>query len=227
MTTTRPSFRGRPGRSAGAGEWSSSGFWRKLLEHPAYDAFWQDQAMDRVLASRPLKVPVMVVHGLWDQEDIYGAPAVYRALEKQDPANDRVFLVIGPWFHGQQIRDGSALGPIRFRSDTARWFRQEVLRPFLDQYLKEGAPPSNVAPVTAFESGTNVWRRLPAWPAGCDRGCKVEPTPLYLSRGTARRSPRRGARSRRTTSGCRTPRSQCLTGRARCGATRSTGGPGW
>src|SRR6185436_3299763 len=90
------------------------------------------------------------------------------------------FLVIGPWFHGQQIREGSALGPIRFRSDTARWFRQEVLRPFLDQYLKEGAPPSNVAPVTAFESGTNAWRRLPAWPAGCDRGCKVEPTPLYL-----------------------------------------------
>src|ERR1700748_1108303 len=65
------------------------GFWRKILEHPAYDAFWQDQAMDRVLASRPLKVPVMVVHGLWDQEDIYGAPAVYRALKKKDAANDR------------------------------------------------------------------------------------------------------------------------------------------
>ncbi len=159
------------------------GFWRKLLEHPAYDAFWQDQAMDRVLAARKLQVPVMVVHGLWDQEDIYGATAVYRALEKQDPGNDRVFLVIGPWYHGQQIHDGSALGPIRFGADTARQFRQEVLRPFLDHYLKDGAPPANLAPVTAFESGTNVWRRLPAWPAGCERGCKVEPTPLYLSAG--------------------------------------------
>ena len=49
------------------------GFWRKLLAHPAYDAFWQEQAMDRVLASRPLAVPVMIVHGLWDQEDIHGA----------------------------------------------------------------------------------------------------------------------------------------------------------
>jgi len=159
------------------------GFWRKLLEHPAYDTFWQDQAMDRVLAGRKLQVPVMVVHGLWDQEDIYGAPAVYRALEKQDPGNDRVFLVIGPWYHGQQIRDGSALGPIRFEADTARQFRQQVLRPFLDQFLKDGAPAANVAPVTAFETGTNVWRRLPAWPAGCERGCKVEPTPLYLSAG--------------------------------------------
>ena len=82
------------------------GFWRKLLEHPAYDAFWRDQAMDWVLASRQLKVPVMVVHRLWDQEDIYGAPAVYRALEPKDPANDQVFLVIGPWFHGQQIARG-------------------------------------------------------------------------------------------------------------------------
>ncbi len=175
-----PGSAGEIGRRRGM---EQLGFWRKLLEHPAFDAFWQDQAMDRVLAGRPLKIPVMVVHGLWDQEDIYGAPAVYRALEKQDGANDRVFLVIGPWFHGQQIREGSALGPIRFRSDTARWFRQEVLRPFLDQYLKDGSPASNVAPVTAFESGTNVWRRLPAWPAGCDRGCKIEPTPLYLGAG--------------------------------------------
>ena len=57
------------------------GFWRKLLEHPAYDAFWRDQAMDRLLGARPLAVPTMIVHSLWDQEDIYGAPAVYKALE--------------------------------------------------------------------------------------------------------------------------------------------------
>jgi len=159
------------------------GFWRKLVEHPAYDAFWQDQAMDRLLGARQLKIPVLVVHGLWDQEDIYGAPAVYAALEKQDPANDRVFLVIGPWYHGQQIDDGTSLGPILFASDTALWFRQEVLRPFLDRYLKEGLPPPQIAPVTAFETGTNVWRRLPAWPAGCDGGCKVSPTPLFLGAG--------------------------------------------
>src|SRR5207253_805347 len=49
------------------------GFWRKILEHPSYDAFWQEQAMDKILAARPLKVPTMLVHSLWDQEDIYGA----------------------------------------------------------------------------------------------------------------------------------------------------------
>jgi putative CocE/NonD family hydrolase len=159
------------------------GFWRKILEHPSYDAFWRDQAVDKVLAALPLKVPVMLVHSLWDQEDIYGAPAVYKAIEPKDTGNDKVFLVLGPWHHGQEIADGSALGAIRFGSDTAAWFRREVLRPFLDQYLKEGAPKADVAPVTAFETGTNTWRRLPAWPAGCATGCTVRPTPLHLAAG--------------------------------------------
>jgi uncharacterized protein len=159
------------------------GFWKKLLAHPSYDAFWRDQAVDKVLGALPLKVPVMLVHSLWDQEDIYGAPAVYKAIKPKDAANDKVFLVMGPWHHGQEIRDGSSLGAIRFNSDTALTFRREILRPFLDQYLKEGAPKADLAPVTAFETGTNVWRRLPAWPAGCASGCTVQPTPLYLGAG--------------------------------------------
>jgi putative CocE/NonD family hydrolase len=159
------------------------GFWRKILEHPSYDAFWQDQAVDRILAAQPMKVPVMLVHSLWDQEDIYGAIAVYKALKPKDTANDRVYLVMGPWHHGQEIRDGSALGAIKFRSDTALSFRQDVLRPFLDRYLKDGAPAADVAPVVAFETGTNVWRRLPAWPAGCASGCTLAAKKLYLGAG--------------------------------------------
>ncbi|HEY0172270.1 MAG TPA: CocE/NonD family hydrolase [Pyrinomonadaceae bacterium] len=159
------------------------GFWRKLLEHPAYDDWWRAQAMDKILAAQPLKVPVMLVHGLWDQEDIYGAPAVYEAVEPKDAANDKVFLVIGPWYHGQMIRDGSSLGALRFDSDTSLTFRREILRPFLDRYLKDGAPKADIAPVTAFETGTNTWRRLNAWPAGCPSGCAVRPAPLYLSAG--------------------------------------------
>ena len=159
------------------------GFWRKILEHPSYDAFWRDQAVDKVLAAQPLKVPVMLVHSLWDQEDIYGAPAVYKAIEPKDTGNDKVFLVLGPWHHGQEIADGSTLGALRFGSDTAQYFRREILRPFLDQYLKEGAPKADVAPVSAFETGTNTWHRLPAWPAGCASGCTVRPTPLHLAAG--------------------------------------------
>jgi uncharacterized protein len=159
------------------------GFWKKLVEHPSYDSFWQDQALDKLLARESLNVPVMIVDGLWDQEDIYGATAVYKTLEPKDAANDKLFMVIGPWHHGQQILDGSSLGAVKFNSDTALYFRQHILRPFLAQYLIDGAPKADIAPVTAFETGTNIWRRLPAWPAGCTSGCSIKSTPIYLSAG--------------------------------------------
>jgi len=159
------------------------GYWRKLLEHPSYDAFWREQAMDRILAAQPLKVPVMLVDSLWDQEDIYGAIAVYKAIKPKDTNNDKVFLVMGPWHHGQEIDDGSMLGAIKFNSDTALHFRLEILRPFLDQYLKDSAPKADIPPVSAFETGTNQWQRLSAWPAGCVSGCSLRATPLYLTAG--------------------------------------------
>jgi uncharacterized protein len=159
------------------------GFWNKLLAHPSYDRWWQQQAMDKILAAQPLKVPTMLVHSLWDQEDIYGAPAVYKAIKPKDRANNMVFLVMGPWHHGGEIGDGSSLGALKFGSDTGLYFRREILAPFLAQYLKDGAPKSDTAPVTAFETGTNTWRRLSSWPSGCPSGCTVKRTPLYLNAG--------------------------------------------
>ena len=159
------------------------GFWRKILEHPSYDAFWRDQAVDKILATQALKVPVMLVHSLWDQEDIYGDIAVYKAIKPKDKNNNMVFLVLGPWHHGQEIRDGSTLGALKFNSDTALTFRRDILRPFLDQYHKDNAPKADVPPVVAFETGSNVWRRLPTWPSGCENGCTVRPTPLYFNAG--------------------------------------------
>ncbi len=156
---------GEEGRSHGLDQ---IGFFRKLVAHPAYDAFWSDQALDKVLAAdyaeEGIKVPMMLVHSLWDQEDIYGALAVYKAVKPLDKDN-KVCLVMGPWHHGQEIEDAPSLGAIRFGSDTGTWFRQNVLRPFLDHYLKDDAPAdSQVAPVTVFETGVNRWQKLDAWP---------------------------------------------------------------
>jgi uncharacterized protein len=159
------------------------GFWQKIVQHPAYDSFWQKQAMDQILAAQPLKVPILLVDSLWDQEDIYGAMAVYKALKPKDTNNDRVYLVIGPWHHGQEIEDASTLGALKFNSATGLEFRRDVLRPFLDHFLKDEGPKMDVAPVTAFETGSNTWRRLQSWPSGCAAGCAPKPTPLYLSAG--------------------------------------------
>ncbi len=159
------------------------GFWSKLVAHPSYDAFWSDQATDKLLAAQPLKVPVMLVHSLWDAEDSYGAMAIYAAINPKDTRGDMVKLVLGPWYHGQEIEDASALGNLRFGSDTGRYFREYVLRPFLAQYLKDGAPPADVAAVTAFETGTNEWRRFDRWPQSCEHGCAHASRALYLHPG--------------------------------------------
>ena len=153
-------------------------FWTRLTQHPAYDAYWQGQAVDRILAARTLTVPTLLVHSQWDQEDIYGAPAVWRALKGK--AGDKLHLAIGPWHHGQANRDAPSLGAIDWGSDTGKWFRKTVMIPFLDAQLKDGAPAADIAPVTVFETGSNEWRRLPDWPVACDTGCATAATPLAL-----------------------------------------------
>ena len=163
-----------------------SGFWNKLVAHPAYDDFWQQQALDRILAKEPVTVPTLLVHSLWDAEDIYGAIAVWKAIKPHD-ANGNVFLSIGPWAHGGAIEDGSTLGTLKFGSDTALYWRQQVLKPFLARYLKGDAAVPAIPAVTAFETGTNRWRNLDAWPSGCEarqnRICTIQPVPLRLAAG--------------------------------------------
>ena len=155
------------------------GFWRKVTEHPSYDSFWKEQAVDTILATQPVTVPTMVVSSLWDAEDIYGAMAVYKAIKPKDTSNDKVFLVIGPWHHGQGIEDGSALGALKFNSDTSLYFRENILAPFLARYLKDDASAPQIAQVTAFETGTNTWRKLDSWPTVCKGAC-ASGTPIYL-----------------------------------------------
>jgi uncharacterized protein len=159
------------------------GFAAKVMNHPAYDEFWQGQALDKILAKQGVTVPVMLVHSLWDQEDIYGNIAVYKALKAQQADTSNIYLVIGPWYHHQERLDGSAVGQIRFGSDTAAYFREHLLRPFFDHYLKDEAPPLGVAPVTAFETGTNRWESLATWPSGCSAGCDIDHQKLYLQAG--------------------------------------------
>ncbi len=158
-------------------------FPRRMAEHPAYDDFWRAQALQTLLPKRKLTVPTLYVASQWDQEDIFGAIGVYEATKPTDASGARDFLVIGPWGHGGAMHDGSSLGALTFGGDTARHFRQSVLIPFLDAHLKDGAPAADTAPVTAFETGTNVWRRYASWPQSCKAGCPFTPRPLYLKHG--------------------------------------------
>ena len=158
-------------------------WFRKVSEHPAYDAFWQEQALDRLIARTPLTVPTMWVQGLWDQEDMWGAVHCYPAWESKDTGNTLNYLVLGPWRHSQVNYDASGLGVLRFEGDTARQFRRDVLRPFFDQYLKDGAPRADTPPVLIYNTGENHWDRFREWPLAADSGWAVTAAPLYLEPG--------------------------------------------
>src|SRR5262249_26558318 len=141
--------------------------------------FWKEQAMDLILARQPLAVPTMIVQSLWDQEDIYGGMAVYRALKSANAG--KLFLVLGPWHHGQEINEASHLGAIPFDAATGLHFRPKILAPFLAHYLQDEAPPLLTAPVTAFLTGANRWQNLKSWPSACESGCEPAARRLYLS----------------------------------------------
>jgi putative CocE/NonD family hydrolase len=143
-------------------------FWQRVIGNPSYTPYWRLQAVDRVLRERATSVPTLIVHGLFDQEDIYGPLAAYTALDEKDTTRDHVFLVIGPWYHNQTHLEGSArgsaIGQINWRSDTVGFFRERILQPFYDYYLKgisSGRPTSRVL---AFETGSNEWRDYETWP---------------------------------------------------------------
>lgn len=138
--------------------------WNRLLEHPAYDDYWQDQALHKHLEKAPRRVPVLTVHSLFDQEDLYGPVLSHAVLARRDRAGNKTHLAIGPWCHGQMTGDGSSLGSLKWGSDTSLQFRREMLMPFWEQHLQRVKPAAPLPKVLAFETGANRWRQYDAWP---------------------------------------------------------------
>ena len=170
-----------PGGYAKENGFEQLGWWRKMAEHPAYDAFWQAQALDRLIAEHPSNVPTLWEQGLWDQEDMWGANHSFLALKAAGhEANN--WLVMGPWFHSQVNREGSNLGPFKWDGDTALQFRRDMVLPFFNQYLKDG-PPANLARAMIYNPSENHWQRFDDWPTACAKGCARPMTPLYLQAG--------------------------------------------
>ncbi|NUQ30503.1 MAG: CocE/NonD family hydrolase [Acidobacteriaceae bacterium] len=156
-------------------------YWKTVESHPAYDGFWQAQALDKISIEKPLTVPTMWLQGLWDQEDMWGAIHSYRATEPKDKNNSMNYLVMGPWFHSQVNREGRALGPFVWDGDTTQYFRREIMMPFFSQYLVDGAPKANTPPVLIYNTSANHWDRFDKWPLSCDNGCEHSAKPIYLT----------------------------------------------
>ncbi len=131
-----------------------------FLTQPAYTAFWQAMAVEKHL--NKLEVPTLEVGGWWDQEDMWGTQAEYAALELHDREHE-VFLVLGPWNHGEWNHPNDSLGAIHFGSDTGTYYRKMIEAPFFEKYLK-GRPGFELKDAASFRTGADVWERYDAWP---------------------------------------------------------------
>jgi putative CocE/NonD family hydrolase len=164
-----------------AGHWAvEHGFkqlpwWNRLSAHPAYDPFWQLQALDKIVPEHASDVPTLWLQGLWDQEDMYGAIHTWEAL-KQSGHGANNHLVMGPWFHSQVNRTGWELGPFKWNGDTAADFRANYLIPFFDHYLRGAPMPKPFPEALIYNPVENHWDEFSDWQVASQQKL----TPLYL-----------------------------------------------
>ncbi len=138
-------------------------FWKDLYAHPNLDDWWKVRNTRNFVQYIPPATNTLVVGGLFDAEDCFGAWNLYKAIEGKAKNNNK--LVMGPWSHGQWGgADGSFLGNVRFGSKTAEWYQNNVEVPFFNYHLKGKGDPNKLAEATVFFTGANMWRQLPQWP---------------------------------------------------------------
>ncbi len=141
----------------------SIAFWKDLMNHPVNDDFWQARNTRNFVQNISDNIPTLVVGGLFDAEDCFGAWGLYKAIESKAKNNNK--LVMGPWYHGQWgSRNGSFLGNVQFNSNTSDWYQQNIEFPFFDYYLKGKGSIDKIKEANIFFSGSNEWKQLPAWP---------------------------------------------------------------
>jgi len=149
-------------------------FWHQMYEHPNYDEWWQ--ARNARVAMYNIKPATLVVGGLFDAENLFGAWNLYKAIEKQSPTTNNK-IIMGPWYHGQWAsNDGTKLGNVQFASNTSHWYQNNIEIPFFNYHLKGKGDISKLDEATVFFTGENKWRSLPQWPPA-----NVEETNYYLS----------------------------------------------
>ncbi|MGI8923082.1 MAG: CocE/NonD family hydrolase [Fimbriimonadales bacterium] len=137
--------------------------WKEWMEHGDYDEYWQKQNVPQHL-KKVGDVPVMLVGGWFDAEDLYGPLAIYRAIEKASPLINRTILVMGPWYHGSWGGGvGDSLHDIKWTTKTAEDFRAKFQLPFFKEFLK-GTGEFNRPEATVFDIGADKWREFDEWP---------------------------------------------------------------
>ena len=149
--------------------------WNMIKTHPNFDEFWQTRDARR--SCYDLQPAILVVGGLFDSEDCYGAWNLYKAIREQSPATN-LYLAFGPWWHGGWKRaDFQGFGNMYFGGSPSDFYLREIEYPFFRRYLEEeGEGPAHR--VSVFHTGKNEWEFGDAWPLR-----SVREVPIYLHEG--------------------------------------------
>jgi putative CocE/NonD family hydrolase len=152
-------------------------FLKDLYAHPNYDEWWQARNIRNFVNHVPAGTATLVVGGLFDAEDCFGAWRTYGSIEQKAKNNNK--LVMGPWYHGQWASlNGSYLGNVQFGANTSTWYQNNIEIPFFNYYLKGKGDISKMAEATIFCSGSNEWKSFAQWPPA-----DKQDQPLYLQAG--------------------------------------------
>jgi putative CocE/NonD family hydrolase len=140
----------------------TNAYFHDQVVHTTYDSYWQERNISTHMHG--VKAATLEVGGWFDAEDLSGPVKVFHAIDAQSPGTPENTLVEGPWVHGGWSRGaGSSLGDVQFGSDTAAFYRDNIEAPFFEHWLKD-ASIDPLPKAYTFETGSNVWKKYPAWP---------------------------------------------------------------
>lgn len=137
-------------------------YWDTLATHPNYDYYWRSRNIRKHLPLVDPELPVLVVGGWYDHENLFGSLQTYKALS--DNQHNKARIVMGPWTHGSWARSkGRNMGILDFNESTSDFYQKEIEYPFFQHYLK-GEEIKNTKEAIVFETGSNRWKMYDHWP---------------------------------------------------------------
>lgn len=150
---------GKPFRSLDSIEGRRNTIFRRWLQHPSYDRFWQKMVpFEKEFAQ--INIPILTTTGYFD-DDQRGAFYYYNQHHKWNK-NARHYLLIGPWDHAG-AQSAAAENVMGYTIDSVANINiNETVWQWFDHILKDSARPALLKDKVNYQvMGTNQWRSAP------------------------------------------------------------------
>jgi putative CocE/NonD family hydrolase len=135
--------------------------WNEYLQHDTYDDYWKARNIRTHLKN--IIPAVLVVGGWFDAEDLFGSLHTFEAIKQQSPGNKNIWLVMGPWKHGEWGGIKQNGFPTYELESQNEFYHEEIESKFFNYYLKDKGD-FNQPQAIVFETGANQWKKYSSWP---------------------------------------------------------------